>query len=152
MKSQTDKSLSHKAFLFFVFTIRVELIKDFIDFKFIISPYRLGIGKILHKLCIWGFFSWYNDSKGGMSCMLWRSYCSASSPCRALQHCEELIQRYNRAEDSICLPDNKPLPHQNVTNHVGKAVEDCMRAIIGVLLNLTNDNGKTNQKILHILC
>ncbi|XP_025925765.1 wings apart-like protein homolog isoform X1 [Apteryx rowi] len=62
------------------------------------------------------------------------------SSAKALQHCEELIQRYNRAEDSICLPDNKPLPHQNVTNHVGKAVEDCMRAIIGVLLNLTNDN------------
>ncbi|NWU93436.1 WAPL protein, partial [Upupa epops] len=62
------------------------------------------------------------------------------SSAKALQHCEELIQRYNRAEDSICLPDNKPLPHQNITNHVGKAVEDCMRAIIGVLLNLTNDN------------
>nr|XP_056705415.1 wings apart-like protein homolog [Euleptes europaea] len=62
------------------------------------------------------------------------------SSAKALQHCEELIQRYNRAEDSICLPDSKPLPHQNVTNHVGKAVEDCMRAIIGVLLNLTNDN------------
>ncbi|NXS97098.1 WAPL protein, partial [Jacana jacana] len=62
------------------------------------------------------------------------------SSAKALQHCEELIQRYNRAEDSICLPDNKSLPHQNVTNHVGKAVEDCMRAIIGVLLNLTNDN------------
>ncbi|XP_005236790.1 wings apart-like protein homolog isoform X1 [Falco biarmicus] len=62
------------------------------------------------------------------------------SSAKALQHCEELIQRYNRAEDSICLPDNKPLPHQNVANHVGKAVEDCMRAIIGVLLNLTNDN------------
>ncbi|NWX96114.1 WAPL protein, partial [Nothoprocta ornata] len=62
------------------------------------------------------------------------------SSAKALQHCEELIQRYNRAEDSICLPDNKPLRHQNVTNHVGKAVEDCMRAIIGVLLNLTNDN------------
>uniref|UniRef100_A0A8D0H2F7 Wings apart-like protein homolog n=1 Tax=Sphenodon punctatus TaxID=8508 RepID=A0A8D0H2F7_SPHPU len=62
------------------------------------------------------------------------------SSAKALQHCEELIQRYNRAEDSICFPDSKPLPHQNVTNHVGKAVEDCMRAIIGVLLNLTNDN------------
>ncbi|XP_038599500.1 wings apart-like protein homolog [Tachyglossus aculeatus] len=62
------------------------------------------------------------------------------SSAKALQHCEELIQRYNRAEDSICLPDSRPLPHQNVTNHVGKAVEDCMRAIIGVLLNLTNDN------------
>ncbi|KAL7990309.1 hypothetical protein Chor_013739 [Crotalus horridus] len=62
------------------------------------------------------------------------------SSAKALQHCEELIQRYNRAEDTICLVDSKPLPHQNVTNHVGKAVEDCMRAIIGVLLNLTNDN------------
>ncbi|XP_074088661.1 wings apart-like protein homolog isoform X3 [Macrotis lagotis] len=62
------------------------------------------------------------------------------SSAKALQHCEELIQRYNRAENSICLPDSKPLPLQNVTNHVGKAVQDCMRAIIGVLLNLTNDN------------
>ncbi|XP_053063621.1 wings apart-like protein homolog isoform X3 [Acinonyx jubatus] len=62
------------------------------------------------------------------------------SSAKALQHCEGLIQQYNRAENSICLPDSKPLPHQNVTNHVGKAVEDCMRAIIGVLLNLTNDN------------
>ncbi|XP_015355558.1 wings apart-like protein homolog isoform X3 [Marmota monax] len=62
------------------------------------------------------------------------------SSAKALQHCEELIQQYNRAENSICVADNKPPPHQNVTNHVGKAVEDCMRAIIGVLLNLTNDN------------
>ncbi|XP_023619481.1 wings apart-like protein homolog isoform X4 [Myotis lucifugus] len=62
------------------------------------------------------------------------------SSAKALQHCEELIQQYNRAENSICLPVIKPLPQQNVTNHVGKAVEDCMRAIIGVLLNLTNDN------------
>ncbi|XP_070349823.1 wings apart-like protein homolog isoform X4 [Equus asinus] len=62
------------------------------------------------------------------------------SSAKALQHCEELIQQYNRAENSVCVPDSKPLPHQNVTNHVGKAVEDCMRAIIGVLLNLTNDN------------
>ncbi|KAK2098247.1 hypothetical protein P7K49_023698 [Saguinus oedipus] len=53
--------------------------------------------------------------------------------CQALQHCEELIEQYNCAEDSICLADK-------VTNHVGKAVEDCMKAIIGVLLNLTNDN------------
>ncbi|XP_029465174.1 wings apart-like protein homolog isoform X2 [Rhinatrema bivittatum] len=58
------------------------------------------------------------------------------SSAKALQHCEEFIQRYNRAEDSFC----STLPHQSVTNHVGKAVEDCMRAIIGVLLNLTNDN------------
>ncbi|KAG8435043.1 hypothetical protein GDO86_013130 [Hymenochirus boettgeri] len=63
-----------------------------------------------------------------------------ASSAKALQHCEELIQRYNRAEDSICIPSNKPLPYHNVTSHVGKAVEDCMRAVIGVLLNLTNDN------------
>lgn len=62
------------------------------------------------------------------------------SSAKALQHCEDLIQQYNRAENSICIADSKPLPYQNVTNHVGKAVEDCMRAIIGVLLNLTNDN------------
>lgn len=62
------------------------------------------------------------------------------SSAKALQHCEDLIQQYNRAENSICVADSKPLPYQNVTNHVGKAVEDCMRAIIGVLLNLTNDN------------
>ncbi|MEE6488574.1 hypothetical protein FKM82_015271 [Ascaphus truei] len=63
------------------------------------------------------------------------------SSAKALRHCEEFIQRYNRAEDSICIPYNKPLVlHHNVTNHVGKAVENCMRAIIGVLLNLTHDN------------
>ncbi|XP_030060849.1 wings apart-like protein homolog [Microcaecilia unicolor] len=62
------------------------------------------------------------------------------SSAKALQHCEEFIQRYNRAEDSFCSSDSKSLPHLSVTNHVGKAVEDCMRAIIGVLLNLTNDN------------
>ncbi|XP_078499417.1 wings apart-like protein homolog isoform X2 [Lissotriton helveticus] len=59
---------------------------------------------------------------------------------KALQHCEQFVQRYNRAEDSICCVDTKSLPQFSVTNHVGKAVEDCMRAIIGVLLNLTNDN------------
>uniref|UniRef100_H0XLG8 Wings apart-like protein homolog n=1 Tax=Otolemur garnettii TaxID=30611 RepID=H0XLG8_OTOGA len=57
------------------------------------------------------------------------------SSAKALRHCEELIQQRNCAEDSICLGDSKPLP-----NHVGKAVEDCMRAIFGGLLNLTNDN------------
>ncbi|XP_069466867.1 wings apart-like protein homolog [Ambystoma mexicanum] len=59
---------------------------------------------------------------------------------KALQHCEQFVQRYNRAEDSICVVDNTSLSLCTVTNHVGKAVEDCMRAIIGVLLNLTNDN------------
>nr|XP_003466131.1 wings apart-like protein homolog isoform X1 [Cavia porcellus]XP_013004080.1 wings apart-like protein homolog isoform X1 [Cavia porcellus]XP_013004081.1 wings apart-like protein homolog isoform X1 [Cavia porcellus] len=62
------------------------------------------------------------------------------SSAKALQHCEELIQQYNRAESSICVADSRPLPPQTVSSHVGKAVEDCMRAIIGVLLNLTNDN------------
>ncbi|XP_063814888.1 wings apart-like protein homolog isoform X2 [Pseudophryne corroboree] len=59
---------------------------------------------------------------------------------KALRHCEEFIQKYNRAEDSICIPHDKPLPYHNAGSNVGKAVEDCMRAIIGVLLNLTNDN------------
>ncbi|XP_053306593.1 wings apart-like protein homolog isoform X2 [Spea bombifrons] len=62
------------------------------------------------------------------------------SSAKALRHCEELIQQYNRAEDSICIPDAKSSSHRHVSCHVGKAVEDCMRAIIGVLLNLTNDN------------
>lgn len=62
------------------------------------------------------------------------------SSAKALRHCEEFIQRYNRAEDTICIPHNETLPHHNASSHVGKAVEDCMRAIIGVLLNLTNDN------------
>uniref|UniRef100_A0A8C5PYJ7 Wings apart-like protein homolog n=1 Tax=Leptobrachium leishanense TaxID=445787 RepID=A0A8C5PYJ7_9ANUR len=62
------------------------------------------------------------------------------SSAMALRHCEVFIKRFNRAEDSICIPDTKALPHHNATSHVGKAVEDCMRAIIGVLLNLTNDN------------
>ncbi|KAM4032289.1 wings apart-like protein homolog isoform 3-T4 [Anomaloglossus baeobatrachus] len=63
-----------------------------------------------------------------------------TSSAKALRHCEEYIQRYNRAEESICIPYNKPLIHHSVGSHVGKAVEDCMRAIIGVLLNLTHDN------------
>ncbi|KAM5140968.1 wings apart-like protein homolog isoform 2-T2 [Mantella aurantiaca] len=63
-----------------------------------------------------------------------------ASSSKALRHCEAFIQRYNRAEDTICIPHNETLPHHNASSHVGKAVEDCMRAIIGVLLNLTNDN------------
>lgn len=47
---------------------------------------------------------------------------------RALRRCEEMIQRYSRELNS-----DRAV--------VGKAVEDCMRAIIGVLLNLTHDNG-----------
>ncbi|XP_036121918.1 wings apart-like protein homolog isoform X2 [Molossus molossus] len=62
------------------------------------------------------------------------------SSAKALRHCEELIQQYNRADSSVCVPDGQPLPQQSVASHVGRAVEDCMRAVIGVLLNLTNDN------------
>ncbi|XP_049419207.1 wings apart-like protein homolog [Epinephelus fuscoguttatus] len=48
------------------------------------------------------------------------------SSAKALRRCEEMIQRYSRELNSDAA--------------VGKAVEDCMRAIIGVLLNLTHDN------------
>lgn len=52
-----------------------------------------------------------------------------------------MIQRYSRAlnNSSVSL-SGAALPHCNYGN-VGKAVEDCMRAVIGVLLNLTHDNG-----------
>ncbi|XP_071318574.1 wings apart-like protein homolog [Trachinotus anak] len=49
------------------------------------------------------------------------------SSAKALRRCEEMIQRYSREVNS----DGAV---------VGKAVENCMRAIIGVLLNLTHDN------------
>lgn len=49
------------------------------------------------------------------------------SSAKALSRCEAMIQRYSREFNS----DGAV---------VGKAVEDCMRAIIGVLLNLTHDN------------
>uniref|UniRef100_A0A3Q2PQY1 Wings apart-like protein homolog n=1 Tax=Fundulus heteroclitus TaxID=8078 RepID=A0A3Q2PQY1_FUNHE len=49
------------------------------------------------------------------------------SSAKALRRCEQMIQRYSRQTNS----DGAM---------VGKAVEDCMRAIIGVLLNLTHDN------------
>lgn len=51
---------------------------------------------------------------------------------RGLSRCEEMIQRYSR--------------ELNSDGAVGKAVEDCMRAIIGVLLNLTHDNGQHHIK------
>ncbi|KAM3863245.1 wings apart-like protein homolog [Diretmus argenteus] len=62
------------------------------------------------------------------------------SSARALRCCEDMIRRYSRAlnNSSLSLP-NAALPHCSFSN-VGKAVEDCMRAIIGVLLNLTHDN------------
>lgn len=62
---------------------------------------------------------------------------------RALWHCEEMIQRYSRemgVNSALCLAGTA-LPYTSHSN-VGKAVEDCMRAIIGVLLNLTHDNGE----------
>ncbi|XP_037127356.1 wings apart-like protein homolog [Syngnathus acus] len=64
------------------------------------------------------------------------------SSARALRHCEDMIQRYSRALNNICVSaeaGDAALPHWSCSN-VGKAVEDCMRAVIGVLLNLTHDN------------
>ncbi|XP_043958142.1 wings apart-like protein homolog [Gambusia affinis] len=49
------------------------------------------------------------------------------SSAKALRRCEQMIQRYSREVRSD-------------GGTVGKAVENCMRAIIGVLLNLTHDN------------
>ncbi|XP_016297626.1 wings apart-like protein homolog isoform X2 [Sinocyclocheilus anshuiensis] len=57
------------------------------------------------------------------------------SSARALRHCEQMIQRYSREVSS----SSSALPQSSHSN-VGKAVEDCMRAVIGVLLNLTHDN------------
>lgn len=62
------------------------------------------------------------------------------SSARALRYCEDMIQRYSRALNNSSLSSSgAALPHCSFSN-VGKAVEDCMRAIIGVLLNLTHDN------------
>uniref|UniRef100_A0A3B3YL85 Wings apart-like protein homolog n=1 Tax=Poecilia mexicana TaxID=48701 RepID=A0A3B3YL85_9TELE len=63
------------------------------------------------------------------------------SSARALHYCEDMIQRYSRALNNSSLSSSSgvALPHCSFSN-VGKAVEDCMRAVIGVLLNLTHDN------------
>ncbi|XP_037535627.1 wings apart-like protein homolog [Nematolebias whitei] len=62
------------------------------------------------------------------------------SSARALRYCEDMIQRYSRALNNSSLSSSGvTLPHCSFSN-VGKAVEDCMRAVIGVLLNLTHDN------------
>ncbi|XP_077351745.1 wings apart-like protein homolog [Festucalex cinctus] len=64
------------------------------------------------------------------------------SSARALCYCEDMIQRYSRALNNSSLSAESganTLPHCSFSN-VGKAVEDCMRAVIGVLLNLTHDN------------
>ncbi|XP_028323827.1 wings apart-like protein homolog [Gouania willdenowi] len=80
------------------------------------------------------------------------------SSARALRYCEDMIQRYSRAlnNSSVSL-SSAALPHCSFSN-VGKAVEDCMRAVIGVLLNLTHDNewgstktGEQDQLILTAL-
>ncbi|XP_018605149.2 wings apart-like protein homolog [Scleropages formosus] len=51
------------------------------------------------------------------------------SSAKGLRCCEAMIQRYSREAS-----------HTSSCCNVGKAVEDCMRSIIGVLLNLTHDN------------
>uniref|UniRef100_A0A4W5M1W5 WAPL cohesin release factor n=1 Tax=Hucho hucho TaxID=62062 RepID=A0A4W5M1W5_9TELE len=63
------------------------------------------------------------------------------SSAKALWHCEEMIQRYSQETgvNSALCSVGTALPYASHSN-VGKAVEDCMRAIIGVLLNLTHDN------------
>lgn len=62
------------------------------------------------------------------------------SSARALRYCEDMIRRYSRALNNSSLSSSgAALPHCSFSN-VGKAVEDCMRAVIGVLLNLTHDN------------
>ncbi|XP_067092511.1 wings apart-like protein homolog [Osmerus mordax] len=61
------------------------------------------------------------------------------SSTRGLQYCEEMIQRYSREVNVSLSSSGTALPHCSFSN-VGKAVEDCMRAVIGVLLNLTHDN------------
>ncbi|XP_056147614.1 wings apart-like protein homolog isoform X2 [Lampris incognitus] len=62
------------------------------------------------------------------------------SSARGLRCCEQMIQRYSRALNNSSLSlSGAALPHSSFSN-VGKAVEDCMRAVIGVLLNLTHDN------------
>lgn len=52
----------------------------------------------------------------------------------------DMIQCYSREVNSSLCSSGTVLPHCSFSN-VGKAVEDCMRAVIGVLLNLTHDNG-----------
>ncbi|KAM9395487.1 wings apart-like protein homolog isoform 2-T6 [Salvelinus alpinus] len=61
------------------------------------------------------------------------------SSARGLRYCEDMIQRYSREVKSSLCSSGTALPHCSFSN-VGKAVEDCMRAVIGVLLNLTHDN------------
>lgn len=68
-----------------------------------------------------------------------------------MRYCEDMIQRYSRALNNSSLSSSSAtLPHCSFSN-VGKAVEDCMRAVIGVLLNLTHDNGiLVDLSVLHL--
>ncbi|XP_077406676.1 wings apart-like protein homolog [Vanacampus margaritifer] len=52
---------------------------------------------------------------------------------KALRRCEEMIRRYSREVVTVQVGTDGGLM-------VAKAVENCMRAVIGVLLNLTHDN------------
>ncbi|KAJ8013946.1 hypothetical protein DPEC_G00035130 [Dallia pectoralis] len=61
------------------------------------------------------------------------------SSARGLRYCEEMVRRYSREVNGSLCSSGTALPHCSFSN-VGKAVEDCMRALIGVLLNLTHDN------------
>ncbi|CAL8298998.1 unnamed protein product [Merluccius merluccius] len=61
------------------------------------------------------------------------------SSARGLRCCEDMIQRYSRALNHSSPCSTSELPTCSFSN-VGKAVENCMRAVIGVLLNLTHDN------------
>uniref|UniRef100_A0A674E156 Wings apart-like protein homolog n=1 Tax=Salmo trutta TaxID=8032 RepID=A0A674E156_SALTR len=61
------------------------------------------------------------------------------SSARGLRYCVDMIQCYSREVNSSLCSSGTVLPHSSFSN-VGKAVEDCMRAVIGVLLNLTHDN------------
>uniref|UniRef100_A0A8L0DQR4 Wings apart-like protein homolog n=1 Tax=Oncorhynchus mykiss TaxID=8022 RepID=A0A8L0DQR4_ONCMY len=61
------------------------------------------------------------------------------SSARGLRYCVDMIQRYSREVNSSLCSSGTALPHSSFSN-VGKAVEDCMRAVIGVQLNLTHDN------------
>ncbi|XP_061083955.1 wings apart-like protein homolog [Conger conger] len=61
------------------------------------------------------------------------------SSARALRHCEEKIQCYSREAPALRACGGAVLPHCSFSS-VAKAVEDCMRAVIGALLNLTHDN------------
>ncbi|KAB5561915.1 hypothetical protein PHYPO_G00011980 [Pangasianodon hypophthalmus] len=75
------------------------------------------------------------------------------SSARALRHCESMIQLYCRN----IINTGAASTHSNHSN-VGKAVEDCMRAVLGVMLNLTHDNewgstktGEQDELIMTVL-